>query len=446
MDLLIVEDDADFRDTLRQWMTRRGHHVADTGLGADAVQLLATRRFDVAIVDLHLPDRSGLDLLADLQREAPETEVLLLTGSATVETAVEAMKRGANDYLTKPFPLAALEERCRKAAEHGRLRQQAEQWKAIARRQLSSDEIVGDSDAMTEVRRLIERVAPTDKPVLILGETGVGKELAARAVQRASRRADQPFVVVNCAALPEQLIESELFGHEKGAFTGATEAKPGLFEVADGGTFFIDEIGELPLSLQPKLLRVLEDGSLRRVGSARERRVDVRLIAATNRDLGQDVQAHRFREDLWYRINVFPMVIPPLRDRAGDVARLLHHFLPAGWRIEPAAQAALERYPWPGNVRQLRNVLDRATILATGSVVTADDLPSELMATSPRAIPPMASSVTAAADDTLETWERGHVEKILQACGGNKSEAARTLGIHRRKLYRLLERLGIEMS
>ncbi len=443
MDILIVEDDREFRDLVCQWMTRHGHEIVEASRGQEALRSISLRRFDVAIIDLMLPDLSGLELIGQIREHAPETEIIMLTGSATVETAVEAMKRGAADYLTKPFPLAALEERCRKAAEHGRLRKEAEQWKTIARRQLASDQIIGESAGLRESLRLIERVAPTDKPVLILGETGVGKELAARAVQRCSSRAERPFVIVNCAALPDQLIESELFGHEKGSFTGATETKAGLFEVADGGTLFIDEIGELPLALQPKLLRVLEDGSFRRVGSTKERRVDLRLIAATHRDLEAEVRAQRFREDLWFRINLFPITLPPLRQRAGDVELLTRHFLPAGWQVEPAAAHALATYSWPGNVRQLRNVLDRATVLAEDRFITLDDLPPELSGGTEIISPTGLGSDATASDQTITTLERNHVVQILTACDGNKSQAARALGIHRRKLYRLLERLGL---
>lgn len=444
MDLLIVEDDADFRCTLQQWMSRHGHRVAETGRGADAVKLIAGRHFDVMIVDLHLPDMSGLDLLRTLQDASRETEVLVLTGSATIETAVEAMRRGAYDYLTKPFPLAALEERCRKAAEHGRLRKAAEQWKAIARRQQPREDIIGESSTMCELRRLIERIAPTDKPVLIQGETGVGKELVARAVQKRSQRADQPFVIINCAALPEQLIESELFGHEKGAFTGAIDNKVGLFEVADGGTLFIDEIGELPGTLQPKLLRVLEDGSLRRVGASQERRVDVRVIAATNRDLAVEVREHRFREDLWYRINVFPLHVPPLRARNGDVRLLLRHFLTPGWKLDPEAQSILENYAWPGNVRQLKNVMERAAILAEDQVIQPQDLPPECLTNSRSFDTVMLLSSPSTSDLTLQELEREYVLKVLEQCQGNKSKAAQELGIHRRTLYRLLQKFGAE--
>lgn len=504
MDILIVEDDEQFRTTVRQWMERHGHRVADAGRGSEVQAFISRQRFDVAVLDLNLPDISGLELLLMLQAAAPDTETIVLTGSASVETAVEAMKRGARDYLTKPFPLVALEERCRKAAEHGKLRKEAEQWKAVARRQQVTCEIVGNSESLRSVMSLIQRVGPTDLPVLIQGETGVGKELVAKAVQRCSRRADRPFVVVNCAALPEQLIESELFGHEKGAFTGATEAKSGLFEVADGGTLFIDEIGELPIALQPKLLRVLEDGSMRRVGSSRECRVDVRIIAATNRDLVAAVNEHRFREDLLYRVNVMTLQLPPLRERAGDVELLTQHFLPAGWTVAETARAALQRYGWPGNVRQLKNVIDRGTVLANGQTITVDDLPADIVngpadlaatgaANTSVAAANRVASFTHQAGDThqavthgigdsspamsslatsgvgpsgaatrgaglvggdggsrahqsLQVVERDHVLKVLAACHGNKSHAARELGIERRKLYRLLDRLGIETS
>lgn len=437
MDILIVEDDDDFRATAAAWMTRRGHRIAEARDAASALARAGKRRFDVAVLDLNLPDISGLELLRTLCGAAPDMEVLILTGSATVETAVEAMKRGACDYLSKPFPLVELEERCLKAAERGRLRRDGRRWKAIAESRQPFPVLIGDSPAMREVHRLIERVGPTDAPVLIQGETGTGKELAARAIQRASRRAEQPFVTVNCAALPEQLVESELFGHEKGAFTGAGGARTGLFELADEGTLFVDEIGELPPSLQPKLLRVLEDGSFRRVGSSQERRVDVRIVAATNRDLRQEAAAGRFREDLLYRINVMALAMPALRDHAGDLPQLVRHFLPRGWQIEPQAERALAQYRWPGNIRQLRNILERATILAEGETVTLDDLPSEIVLDE-------GAAAAAIGDDThLETIERAHVQEVLNRCRGNKSEAARMLGIHRRKLYRLIDRLDL---
>ena len=439
MELLIVEDDDEFRTIAARWMVRKGHGVAEASDGRTALEFVRQRQFEVAILDANLPDLSGIDLLQELRTKSDEIEVIILTGEATVETAVEAMKRGACDYLSKPFPLAALEERCVKAAERGRLRRDGLKWKTVAERSRPTPVLIGESPQMREVYRLIARVGPTDAPVLIQGETGTGKELTAQAIQRASRRVDQPFVTVNCAALPEQLVESELFGHEKGAFTGAVKSRPGLFEIADQGTLFIDEIGELPPSLQPKLLRVLEDGSLRRVGASQERRVDVRIIAATNRDLAKEVCEQRFREDLLYRINVMAITLPSLRDHSTDIPLLIRYFLPAEWGIEADAELLLIRYRWQGNVRQLKNVLERATILAEGNTVTIDDLPSEIVNSTDDAEP-----ISVVQDETkLESMERTHVLEVLQKCQGNKSQAARMLGVHRRKLYRLMERLGL---
>ena len=447
--LLIVEDDDDFRDMAAQWMTRRGHRADQAGNGQEALRQCELKHYEVAIVDMNMPGITGLELLHQLKEKYEDTEVIILTGQATVENAVQAMKLGACDYLTKPFPLAELEQRCRMAADKGRIQKENLQLRSLLERQTPKTRIIGDSPAMRDVFRLIERVGPTDKAVLIQGESGTGKELVARALQQHSQRVNKPFVTINCAALPEQLVESELFGHEKGSFTGATATKAGLFEVADGGTLFIDEIGELPTSLQPKLLRVLEDGSLRRVGSHQERRVDVRLIAATNRDLLTEVDEGRFREDLYYRINVMSLVLPPLRDRPQDIPLLIEHFLGAEWELEPDARAALQQCAWPGNVRQLINALERAMILAEDSAVTLDDLPHEvtqhvrtgdLVTTQAQEPEP--------ADDSrkLDDLQRAHIVAVLEQEQGNKARTARVLGIHRRKLYRLLERYRIEFA
>ncbi|RLS40267.1 MAG: sigma-54-dependent Fis family transcriptional regulator [Planctomycetota bacterium] len=450
MNLLVVEDDDQFREMSSEWMKRKGHRVESAANAQEALKRCERQAFDVVIADMNMPGLSGLELLQRLKTDGVESEVIILTGQATVQTAVEAMKLGACDYLTKPFPLSELEHRCRQAAERGRLRRENANLKTIIELHRPTARIVGDSVPMKELFRLIERVGPTDKTVLIQGESGTGKELVARAIQKASLRAEKPFVTINCAALPEQLVESELFGHEKGSFTGAVATKPGLFEVADGGTLFIDEIGELPGSLQPKLLRVLEDGSMRRVGSALERRVNVRIIAATNRNLEQEVQQNRFREDLFYRINVLSLVLPSLRERADDIPLLIQHFLPQGWRITDEARNALEKYRWPGNVRQLSNVIERATILADDQVVSIDDLPRDVLGQTPaftaRTIAPAAqtsrtdSGNNDDSDTSLASIERAHVLDVLKSCQGNKARAARALGIHRRKLYRLLER------
>jgi transcriptional regulator with PAS, ATPase and Fis domain len=298
--------------------------------------------------------------------------------------------------------------------------------------------MVGKSPAMLELMRLIDRAGPTDKALLIEGESGTGKELVARALHRRSPRADKPLVVINCAALPETLLESELFGHEKGSFTGAVSTKQGLFEVADGGTLFIDEIGEMPASLQAKLLRVLEDGSMRRIGSVKERRVSVRLLAATNRHMADEVKAGRFREDLYYRINVMSLTVPPLRDRVGDIPLLVDRFVGHDWEIEPAAMAALEAYDWPGNVRQLINAIERAKIMADHGVIRVHDLPSDVTHTNGfvRRSPVVQT-------DALADIQRAHVVEVLSREHGNKARTARTLGINRRSLYRLLEKYGI---
>lgn len=436
--LLFVEDEVDFRETTARWMTRKGHDVAEAGNAQEALALLARRQFDVAVVDYNMPGISGVELLQRMKSDDVETEVIILTGQGSIESAVQAMKLGACDYLTKPFPLNDLEQRCRVAWERGKLSKENRQLKAVIKRQQRRTRMIGESKPMKEVFRLIERVAPTDKAVLIQGDSGTGKELVARAIQENSLRADKPFVTINCAALPEQLVESELFGHQKGAFTGATSDNPGLFEVADGGTLFIDELGELPRALQPKLLRVLEDGSLRRVGSHKERRVDVRIIAATNRDLAADVQDGTFREDLYYRINVMSLLLPPLRERGKDIDLLIDHLLGDEWEIETAARDVLTSYSWPGNVRQLINTLDRATVLADAHTVTIDDLPSDIVEGRLTSVPgPTHDSVR------LDEIEKAHIVEVLEREQGNKARAARALGIHRRKLYRLLERYDL---
>jgi transcriptional regulator with PAS, ATPase and Fis domain len=300
--------------------------------------------------------------------------------------------------------------------------------------------MIGQSPAIQEIFRLIERAGPTDKAILIQGESGTGKELVARALHRRSLRADKSLVVINCAALPETLLESELFGHEKGAFTGAVAAKPGLFEMADGGTLFIDEIGELAGGLQAKMLRVLEDGSMRRIGSVKERRVDVRLLAATNRSMADEVKEGRFREDLYYRINVMALQLPPLRKRTGDIRLLVNQFLGPDWSLDPEALRSLESYDWPGNIRQLINALDRAKIMADDRLIRLENLPAEV-AGGDRATNDW--SETAAAGDDLATFQRAHIIEILNRENGNKARAARALGVNRRSFYRLLNKHNI---
>ena len=444
MRLLLVEDDDEFRETCALWMTRKGHDVEQAANAHDGLHLCLHKQFDVAVIDLNMPGMSGLELLERLSSETIDTEVIMLTGQATVDTAVQAMKLGATDYLSKPFPLPELEKRCCNAWDRGQLKKENKQLRAVIERSQPKVRMIGESPQMQNVRRLIERAGPTDKAILIQGESGTGKELVARDLQSCSLRSDKPFVTINCAALPEQLVESELFGHEKGAFTGAMATTAGLFEVADGGTIFIDEIGEMPLGLQPKLLRVLEDGSLRRVGSHQERRVDVRLIAATNRDLSEMASEGNFREDLYYRVNVLTIELPPLRDRTGDVPLLIEHVLGSDWSLTEEARVSLESYGWPGNVRQLINVLERATILAENHRIELTDLPGEVARPAHHDRPTMQQTTQQPSYQKLEDLERAHVIQILRQQAGNKAQAARSLGIHRRKLYRLLDRFNIQ--
>ena len=438
LDLLIVEDEPEFRELLMRRFTQVGWRVQGAGTGEDALDLLSRREFDVAVLDMMLPGMNGLELLAKIKAGPTDCEVVMLTGQATVETAVTAMKTGAYDYVVKPFPLQELEALIERANERRKLAKENRQLKAVMARERVPASMIGTSPAMQEVFRLIERAGPSDKAILIQGESGTGKELVARALHQASHRADKPLVVINCAALPESLLESELFGHEKGSFTGAINAKQGLFEVADGGTLFIDEIGEMPGSLQAKMLRVLEDGSMRRIGSIKERRVDVRILAATNRNMSHEVAEGRFREDLYYRINVMSLELPPLRKRSGDVPLLVRQFLGSGWDIEPVAELALEQYAWPGNVRQLINSIDRAKILGDDGLIRLHDLPREVF--EPRSAPNSSGELLT---DDLATLQRSKVVSVLRRAQGNKSHAAKMLGIERRKLYRLLEKFEI---
>ena len=403
--------------------------------GPAALKAAQTQQFDVAVVDVHMPEMDGVQLLEKFREGDSSVQVIMLTGGATIPTAVASMKAGAVDYVTKPIRLADLDRLIYKASMTAKLLRENSQLRQVIERQRSTATIIGESPAVKKVLHLIERIAPSDKPVLIEGESGTGKELVARGIHAASSLADKPLVVINCAALPEHLLESELFGHEKGSFTGAIASKIGLFELADGGTLFIDEFGELAGALQAKLLRVLEDGVIRRVGSVKERRISVRLIAATNKDLSEEVAAGRFREDLYYRVNVLSIKLPPLRDRSGDIPILCKHFLGNAWKLSEGVQELFEEYDWPGNVRQLLNALERAKVLADASgVITIDDLPPELLKDGIRPTPVVGGTTD------LDSLNRAHVLAILKQQNGNKARAARVLGINRRSLYRLLEK------
>ncbi len=441
IDLLLVDDDAELRGDIAAYLAGRGYRVQACGDGEEALAQADRRAFDVAILDVAMPGLNGIEVLQRLKTRGAECEVVMLTGEGTIETAVEAMKLGAREFLSKPIGLRDLDRLVRKAYETGLLQRENRQLKAALKQQQRSPNIVGESAVMQEVFRLIERTGPASKPILVQGDSGTGKELVARALHEASPLVDKPFVVINCAALPETLLESELFGHEKGAFTGAVSAKPGLFEVADGGTLFIDEIGELAGSLQAKLLRVLEDGSLRRIGSVKERRVQVRLIAATNRDMGEEVREGRFREDLFYRINVLTILLPPLREREGDIRLLVDHFLGSEWHLDDEVLRIFENYSWPGNVRQLQNALERAKILAEDDRILDANLPPEIVKGAT-----MTSARQGGVNMDLDTVNKLHIEDTFRRNGGNKARTAKALGIGRRTLYRLLEKYGIEAA
>ena len=443
IDLLVVDNDDDFRTTMARTFSRRGFQVQEAADGEQALAAAQERVFSVAIFDMKMPGLCGIELLRQFKERHAECELLVLTGQGTIESAVQAMKLGAYDFLTKPFPLMELEKLIEKAYEHHQLRKENSQRRTLLHRTQPKCEMIGRSPAMQEVFRLIERAGPSDKAILIQGESGTGKELVARALHQCSTWVHKPMVVINCAALPEALLESELFGHEKGAFTGAVSAKAGLVETADGGTLFIDEIGELPGALQAKLLRVLEDGSMRRIGSLKQQWVHVRLLAATNRDMTEEVASGRFREDLYYRINVMSLELPPLRERTGDIPLLVTHLLGPDWSIEDAAHRLIERYPWPGNVRQLINAIDRAKILADDHLIRVRDLPKEVTREVGDARRPNRPSDGYLTDD-LASLERTKVIEVLQREHGNKTRAARTLGIDRRKLYRLIEKYAVQ--
>jgi DNA-binding NtrC family response regulator len=444
--LLVVDDEVELMAALCDAL--RGEGFEPAGFADPAAALDALRggaEFDLLLSDLMMPGTDGIQLLRQALQFDPALVGVIMTGQGSIPTAVEAMRAGAFDYLLKPFRLGQVLPVLDRAMEVRRLKVENTRLRRLVERLTFESpryRIVGDAPAVRKVIHLIEKVAGTDATVLVRGESGTGKELVARAVHGNSRRKDGPLVTVNCATLQEHLLESELFGHERGAFTGADKAKPGLFEVAEGGTLFIDEVAEMGPALQAKLLRVLEDGHYRRVGSTQERRADVRVVAATNKPLEDEQKAGRFREDLFHRLNVVAVTLPPLRDRREDIPLLVDHLLdtrrvgPAPFAIDPAALGLLVRYDWPGNVRELANVLERAQILAEGRVITPDDLPEGLVRWAPAA----GAAAEGGSPDALDGVERRHVAEILRREGGNKVRAAKALGVSRRTLYRLIDK------
>ena len=451
--ILIVDDERSMREFLEILLSKAGHSVDSLGDGEEALQRVAAEEYDLVITDLRLGKVTGLEVLEAVKSFHPATEVIMITAYATTDNAIEAMKAGAHDYLTKPFKVDKLNVVVQKALEkRGIVRENTLLREKLAGERTGLAGLTGSSPVMRRLYSLIEKVAPTRATVLVTGESGTGKELVARAIHVRSPRAGAPFVTVNCGAIPEGLMESELFGHERGAFTGAHQAKEGMFEAGHGGTVFLDEIGELPMALQVKLLRVLQDRKVKRVGGTSEAPVDVRLIAATNRDLSEDVATGRFREDLFYRLNVIRVEVPPLRERGDDVLLLAETFLSRfaestgreALGLSHRASEALRSYAFPGNVRELENLMERAATLADGDEIDVDLLPSELSERREPAGGPLAE-VGADFDlqRHLDDLERAYLEKALREAGGVKTEAARLLGVTFRSLRYRLTKHGI---
>ena len=440
--VLVADDERNLRDLIVRELTRKGHDAVGAEDGQAAVDRIADATYDVLVLDMNMPRKKGIDVLRELAEAPDAPQIIVMTGVQDVATAVESMKLGAYDYLSKPTRIEELDVLVRKAAEKGQLMRDNVALRARTPGAEPFGGILTKSAGMQEVLRIVERVAPTDSTVLVLGESGTGKELVARMIHERSSRADRPFVPLHCGALPREVFESELFGHEKGAFTGAIGVKPGLIELADGGTLFLDEIGEIEPDVQVKLLRVLETGSFFRVGGTRPRRVDVRIVAATNRDLAEAMRTGEFRQDLYYRVNTITVTLPPLRERPDDVTLLAQHFIETNAtygrkRLGERALAAIESYTWPGNVRELLHAIERATILAKGEEIEPGDLPPEVTGT----VAPVAAGGAGA---SLEAMERQHIVNTLRQVGGHRGKAAALLEIDPKTLYRKIIAYRIE--
>ncbi|MFU8857902.1 MAG: sigma-54-dependent transcriptional regulator [Deferrisomatales bacterium] len=447
--VLVVDDDASLRRIVEYNLAQEGHAVATAASGDDALAALAKTRFDLVVTDIKMPGMDGMDLLRRVRAAAPDTQVIMITAFGTIEMAVEAMKAGAFEYITKPFNRDELKLAVAKALRVKSLETENVRLRREVTRRYGFENIVGDSAPMQRVFRLVEKVAETDAPVLLTGDSGTGKELVARALHYRSPRAPKPFLPVNCAAIPRELLESELFGHVKGSFTGAVRDRPGKFEEAGGGTLFLDEIGELPVELQAKILRALQEREVTPVGSNQAVRVDVRIVAATNRDLEEEIEEGRFREDLYYRLAVVPIHLPSLRERPEDIPLLVAHFLKAlapGEKVgfTPRALEALKRHPWKGNVRELENTVERLLILREKDVLDLEDLPEKLRR------PPEEGAQAGGFQFVfppegvgLEEAEGALIREALRRTDWNQSRAARLLRVPRHILLYRMEKYGI---
>jgi two-component system response regulator AtoC len=453
--ILVVDDEDHIRRVLSVLLSKQGYAVDQAARGGEALEAFRDNVYDVVLCDLRMPDLDGLEVLRRIKHQDPEATVIIITAYASVDTALQAMKQGAYDYISKPFKEDEILHVLRKALERRAILDQNRRLKSEISEKFDFSNIIGRSAAMERVFATIRKVADTRSTVLIQGESGTGKELAARAIHYNSPRRERPLVAVNCAAVPANLIESEFFGFVRGAFTGADRTKKGLFEEADGSTIFLDEVSDLPLDLQAKLLRVLQEGEIRRLGDNVSRVVDVRVMAATNRDLEAEVEAGRFREDLYYRLNVIPIVMPPLRQRTEDIPLLAHHLMAKAAerhgrrvnRLSPEAEAILVKQPWPGNVRQLENVIEQAVIMAEGQIIGPDDLPqglersqSDLTVIVPRDKTDFKETVR----QVTALAERQIIARVLQKENGNRTRTAEVLGISRRSLLTKIGQYGLD--
>ena len=454
INILLVDDEEPIREAMLLLLKASDYRISACASGEEALQLVATERFDIVITDLFLPDITGIDILTKAKELFPSLEVILITGHASAETAVRAMKEGAFDYITKPLNFEELRVIISKAVEKQRLLSENVYLKKQLREKYEFSNIIGNSPAMQKVFTRISKIIKTDSTVLVLGDSGTGKELIAKAIHSNGPRRDKPFIAVHCGAIPENLLESELFGHTKGAFTGAIREKMGKFEAANHGTIFLDEIGTLPMHLQIKLLRVLQEQEVERIGSNRPIKLDVRIISATNADLDQEVKKGNFRDDLFYRLNVIPVTLPPLRERVEDILPLVRHFLAkycesmarTPMNISKEALMALEQYNWPGNVRELENMVERTVALTEGELITLDDLPANIIKFYGEH-EDSSTRITSRGIDmakVMNEMERKMITDALSLSDGVKARAAALLNLNRTTLVEKMRRLGME--